>query len=91
MEQIIKFGISNYLLLCVEAGFSQIQSHIYISKQCSYKLPLVPKNLYKRGSTVTCLLRFAKALPVNLNLPKIYVANFSQLTRMITFIHVINP
>ena len=33
MEQIIKFGISNYLLLCVEAGFSQIQSHIlkYVS------------------------------------------------------------
>ena len=29
MEQIIKFGISNYLQLCVEAGFSQIQSHIY--------------------------------------------------------------
>ena len=28
MEQIIKFGISNYLQLCVEAGFSQIQSHI---------------------------------------------------------------
>ena len=27
MEQIIKFGISNYLQLCVEAGFSQIQSH----------------------------------------------------------------
>ena len=26
MEQIIKFGISNYLQLCVEAGFSQIQS-----------------------------------------------------------------
>ena len=31
MEQIIKFGISNYLQLCVEAGFSQIQSHITIS------------------------------------------------------------
>ena len=30
MDQIIKFGISNYLQLCVEAGFSQIQSHIYI-------------------------------------------------------------
>ena len=28
MEQIIKFGISNYLQLCVEAGFSQIQSHM---------------------------------------------------------------
>ena len=28
MEQIIKFGISNYLQLCVEAGFSQIQSRI---------------------------------------------------------------
>ena len=28
MEQIIKFGISNYLQLCVEAGFSQIQSQI---------------------------------------------------------------
>ena len=28
MEQIIKFGIPNYLQLCVEAGFSQIQSHI---------------------------------------------------------------
>ena len=28
MDQIIKFGISNYLQLCVEAGFSQIQSHI---------------------------------------------------------------
>ena len=28
MEQIIKFGISNYLQMCVEAGFSQIQSHI---------------------------------------------------------------
>ena len=26
MDQIIKFGISNYLQLCVEAGFSQIQS-----------------------------------------------------------------
>ena len=25
MEQIIKFGISNYLQLCVEAGFSQIK------------------------------------------------------------------
>ena len=30
MEQIIKFSISNYLQLCVEAGFSQIQSHIMI-------------------------------------------------------------
>ena len=30
MEQIIKFGISNYLQLCMEAGFSQIQSHIYM-------------------------------------------------------------
>ena len=30
IEQIIKFGISNYLQLCVEAGFSQIQSHIHI-------------------------------------------------------------
>ena len=29
MEQIIKFGISNYLQLCVEAGFSQIQSHMH--------------------------------------------------------------
>ena len=28
MDQIIKFGISNYLQLCVEAGFSQIQSHM---------------------------------------------------------------
>ena len=28
MEQIIKLGISNYLQLCVEAGFSQIQSQI---------------------------------------------------------------
>ena len=28
MEQIIKFGISNYLQLCVEAGFSQIQSQL---------------------------------------------------------------
>ena len=28
MEQIIKIGISNYLQLCVEAGFSQIQSQI---------------------------------------------------------------
>ena len=27
MGQLIKFGISNYLQLCVEAGFSQIQSH----------------------------------------------------------------
>ena len=27
MLQIIKFGISKYLYLCVEAGFSQIQSH----------------------------------------------------------------
>ena len=26
--QIIKFGISKYLHLCVEAGFSQIQSHL---------------------------------------------------------------
>ena len=33
MEQIIKFGISNYLQLCVEAGFSQIQSHIYLLSQ----------------------------------------------------------
>ena len=32
MEQIIKFGISNYLQLCVEAGFSQIQSHILCEK-----------------------------------------------------------
>ena len=32
MEQIIKFGISNYLQLCVEAGFSQIQSHITFKK-----------------------------------------------------------
>ena len=31
MDQIIKFGISNYLQLCVEAGFSQIQSHIGIN------------------------------------------------------------
>ena len=31
MEQIIKFGISNYLQLCVEAGFSQIQSHIIVT------------------------------------------------------------
>ena len=31
MEQIIKFGISNYLQLCVEAGFSQIQSHICLA------------------------------------------------------------
>ena len=31
MEQIIKFGISNYLQLCVEAGFSQIRSQIYLS------------------------------------------------------------
>ena len=31
MEQIIKFGISNYLQLCVEAGFSQIQSHMIVS------------------------------------------------------------
>ena len=30
MEQIIKFGISNYLQLCVEAGFSQIQSQLCI-------------------------------------------------------------
>ena len=29
MLQIIKFGISKYLYLCVEAGFSQIQLHIY--------------------------------------------------------------
>ena len=38
MEQIIKFGISNYLQLCVEAGFSQIQSHI---QKCwwTFKLP----------------------------------------------------
>ena len=28
MEQIIKFGISNYLQLCVEARFSQIQSQL---------------------------------------------------------------
>ena len=31
MEQIIKFGISNYLQLCVEAGFSQTQSHMYLA------------------------------------------------------------
>ena len=30
MEQIIKFGISNYLQLCVEAGFSQIQSQLWL-------------------------------------------------------------
>ena len=44
MEQIIKFGISNYLQLCVEAGFSQIQSHIRIMKihhmKQNYTVPL---------------------------------------------------
>ena len=30
MGQLIKFGISNYLQLCVEAGFSQIQSQMYL-------------------------------------------------------------
>ena len=37
MEQIIKFGISNYLQLCVEAGFSQIQSHIKLCT-CTIKI-----------------------------------------------------
>ena len=38
MEQIIKFGISNYLQLCVEAGFSQIQSHILCVKSVALHL-----------------------------------------------------
>ena len=40
MEQIIKFGISNYLQLCVEAGFSQIQSQIfyYSFTECSIRI-----------------------------------------------------
>ena len=35
--QIIKFGISKYLYLCVEAGFSQIQSHIHTKIQCMHR------------------------------------------------------
>jgi len=29
-EWVIEFGISNYLYLCIEAGFSLIQSHIFV-------------------------------------------------------------
>ena len=34
MLQIIKFGISKYLYLCMEARFSQIRSHIINSGGC---------------------------------------------------------
>ena len=44
MEQIIKFSISNYLQLCVEAGFSQIQSHI--TNLTTKKLHCVVRNNY---------------------------------------------
>ena len=39
MEQIIKFGISNYLQLCVEAGFSQIQSQLFLLDAVVFYVP----------------------------------------------------
>ena len=38
--QIIKIGISKYLQLCIEGGFSQIQSHID-SQSFMYVVPAV--------------------------------------------------
>ena len=40
MEQIIKSRISNYLQLCVEAGFSQIQSHFNFTISYHYMFDL---------------------------------------------------
>ena len=48
MEQIIKFGISNYLQLCVEAGFSQIQSHMLIPAS----LPDIGQSRWKLFSNI---------------------------------------
>ena len=42
--QIIKFGISKYLYLCVEAGFSQIRSHIMLLPLLLELVPLLQWN-----------------------------------------------
>ena len=60
MEQIIKFGISNYLQLCVEAGFSQIQSHIIYDysitndKMTSLTMKATPGFLLMKFNSVVC-------------------------------------
>ena len=53
MEQIIKFGISNYLQLCVEAGFSQIQSHICTMPNGEQRVRV---NTYIYQATHECLV-----------------------------------